>query len=124
MITVIGHYDPGWFGREYENNTDYMMYFHTCAAYGVELRMVGPDDLVGSERKIVIFDEDGDISLQDFMHPEDALYIFGRTGQDLKLWYPDAVSVRIETPNASPLFGHVACGIVLADWWRKNGGDG
>ncbi len=114
MITIVAERDKGWFGR----NTDYRLYKQTTDAYGAELILV--DSLAReSINSPIIFVEDGDHLLDDWEHPEDATYIFGRSCQNLSLLFPDAPSVRIETPSNHPLFGHVAAGIVLEDWRRK-----
>jgi tRNA(Leu) C34 or U34 (ribose-2'-O)-methylase TrmL len=71
---------------------------------------------------IVYVDEHGESDLEDFVHPLDAVYVFGmanfapmgghRTEQDL--------SVRITTPRAAGLlWPHQAAAIILYDRYRK-----
>ncbi len=120
MITVVAYRDKGWFGKEFENNTDRALYEQTCSAYGANLIMLNDrDPFPNFDVPVIIFDEDGLLSLEEFEHPKDAVYVFGRSGQDLKLLFPNLTSVRIQTPNKHPLFGCVACGIVLKDRFDK-----
>ena len=68
---------------------------------------------------LIIFDEVGEIPLADFVHPENAQYLFGCTAmRELPATYPDVPSVRIEVPNIvhnQGLFGCQAAAIVLYD---------
>ena len=119
MITVIAIKDKGW----YDNwRTEYRLYDQTCRAYNVKLKMVDNINDINSDN-IVIFDENGSIDLCDFNHPKNAVYVFGRSVQDLKHDVPDVTSVRINTPNKVALFGAIACGIVLEDMRRKHVSD-
>jgi len=118
-MIVVAFRDKGWYN---EQRTEWRLYDQLCRAYDVELKMIKNIDEVneiGGDKKIVIFDEKGDVSLENFKHIEDAVYIFGRSGQNLKHDFPDAISVRIDTPKPISLFGAVACGIVLEDRRRK-----
>ncbi len=73
----------------------------------------------------VVIDENGDVELKDFTHPEDALYILGKVGYSPKEHFPNIVSVRIPSwskePNASYglLHPHQAISIVLYDRMTK-----
>jgi len=121
MITILAFRDKGWYN---ERRTEYRLYDHLCRAYGVEFKFVSSSEEVkkiAKGKKIIIFDENGDIPLSDFKHEKDAFYVFGRTGQDLRKDFPNHIFVRIETPYQIALFGAVACGIVLEDRRRKNG---
>ncbi|RLG68962.1 hypothetical protein DRN93_01465 [archaeon] len=116
---VVAFREKSWFEFSCGWHTDYALYQQTCAAYGQPFEFI---EEVPKGRSIVIVDEKGDIPLEEFEHPEDAVYVFGRTGMDLKLLYPEYPSVRIDTPYSSPLFGCVACGIILEDRKRKMNG--
>jgi len=116
MITVVAVREKGWYDNK---RTEYRLYDQTCRAYGVDLKMIDNINEIDA-KNIVIFDENGDISLENFKHPDDAIYLFGRTGLDLKHDFPDKQSVRINTDSSIALFGAVACGIVLEDRRRKN----
>jgi hypothetical protein len=69
----------------------------------------------------VVIDENGDVELKDFTHPENSLYILGRVGYSPKEHFPNIVSVRIPSwandPNSSYglLHPHQALAIVLYD---------
>jgi len=114
MLKVIAFRDRGWF---FEKRTEYRLWDHLCRAYDVDFEFVNKIEEINDD--IIIFDEDGDISLNEFKHPRDAVYVFGHTGQSLKHDFPNAVSVAIDTPKTIALFGAVACGIVLEDRKRK-----
>lgn len=66
----------------------------------------------------VYVDENATVELQDFEHPADALYVFGRAGFAPAI--PEgALSVKISTPCPGCLWAHEACAIVLYDRHRK-----
>lgn len=66
----------------------------------------------------VYVDENATVELDAFVHPEDALYIFGRAGFAPTI--PEgAESVKISTPCPGCLWAHEACAIVLYDRHRK-----
>lgn len=68
----------------------------------------------------VFIDENGEVELQDFVHPVDALYILGNTGQSLMKNYEHMLSVRIQTPEGKGLlWPHQAICIVLYDRMLK-----
>lgn len=62
----------------------------------------------------IIIDENGDVPLREFSHPEDVLYVFGKVGRSmLSLGYQ---SVRVETPAQDGLlWSHQILSIVLYD---------
>ena len=116
---VIAFREKSWFDFACGWHTDYALYQQTCAAYGQPFEFV---EELPNQKTIVIVDENGKIPLEEFEHPEDAIYVFGRTGMDLMQLYPGYLSVRINTPYKSSLFGCVACGIILEDRKRKANG--
>lgn len=73
----------------------------------------------------IIVDERGNTPLKDFVHPENVLYIFGRTGynpMDELNWQGQSVfveSVETELGNAL-LHPNQACSIILYDRMRKS----
>jgi hypothetical protein len=78
------------------------------------------DDVIAAKSNLtpVFVDESATTELQDLVHPDDALYIFGRAGFAPTI--PDgAVSVKIATPCPGCLWAHEACAIVLYDRHRK-----
>ena len=76
------------------------------------------DELLAAntDKTLVFVDERAETPLQDFQHPENALYIFGRTSWSaLENLIQDYLSVRIDTINPGCMWGHQACAIVLHD---------
>lgn len=66
----------------------------------------------------VFLNENAETTLQEFEHPEDVLYCFGRTSQTPVA--PDhAVSVRIDNVKPGCLWAHQACAVVLYDRSQK-----
>lgn len=68
---------------------------------------------------VVVLDEKGLTPLDDYQHPENAVYVFGRTHQNDLLELPHDDSVRIVYPGETTMFGITACAILLADRRRK-----
>lgn len=66
---------------------------------------------------IVFLDENGAAPLNGFAHPENALYVFGRTSLSVAtLAEPEDPTVYIETPQSTgPFWGHQAACLVLYD---------
>lgn len=71
---------------------------------------------------VVWVDEKGDTPLQKFKHPQNALYIMGRTSQSVLGMRRDGdLSVRIETiTNSGGLWAHQAITMVLYDRLKKS----
>ena len=72
----------------------------------------------------VFVSEKGETNLRDFKHPENALYIFNRSGgaDTLRFKTKNDDSIFIETPNTKEiglLWGHQACSILLYDRYIK-----
>ena len=75
----------------------------------------------------VFIDENGDVSLDDFEHPHQALYVFGKTGRRFiarrgfgETQVPIGPVVRIDVPaQMGMLFPHEAAAIILWDRWQK-----
>jgi hypothetical protein len=80
------------------------------------------DVIVASPCTVVFVDEHGDTPLVDFTHPEDALYVLGKTGFSpmFACRREGDLSVRIETPtDKGMLWPHQAISIVLYDRLTK-----
>ena len=115
-MKIITLREKGW----YDKRTEYRMWDHLCRAYGIPFEIVVDKDLTKfKEENIILFEENGNIDLKDFVHQEDKIYLFGRTGLHLQDIFPKAISVRIPTPSGIVLFGSIAAGIVLYDRWLK-----
>ena len=118
MSQVVAWKEPTWF----DANADRALYRFTCRAYNVELRMLDRDEEanISIEDTVVVLDEQGKIPLSEFDHPEECVYVFGRTHMnDLIDKVPHDYSVVIDYPGDTTMFGATACAIVLADRQRK-----
>ena len=71
------------------------------------------------ESTIIGVDETGDVLLDEFEHPENAVYVFGRTLQALLHEINCDMSVRVKTKLPSTIFGVSIAPIVLEDRRRK-----
>jgi len=72
----------------------------------------------------VFVDERSDVELQDFEHPDDALYIFGKANhpQFLNLKREEDMAVKIMTQeNLGLMWPHQAMLVILYDRIIKNG---
>lgn len=110
---IVGFKEKNWFNPR----TDFALWNQLCRAYNEEFSWYS-DWIPQPDSPIVVFDEDGDTKLKDFIHPPNATYVFGRTAQyrlqDIVLC---EYSVRIETPKQHSLFGVEAAAIMLAHKW-------
>lgn len=72
---------------------------------------------------IVFVDEAGATDLQAFQHPENCMYVFGRSSTSLvSLKQPQDVSVKIMTPtNRGGFWADQAAGVILYDRFLKGG---
>lgn len=108
----------------YKEYTEQLMWYHLAKAFDQDFEIVQEvsDIAIPKDSTVVIVDETGDTNLDDFEHPENAVYIFGRAGiQRLQeRIYCDHV-IRIDTPNKICLFAEEAAAIVLYDRAKKNG---
>jgi tRNA(Leu) C34 or U34 (ribose-2'-O)-methylase TrmL len=68
---------------------------------------------------VILCTEHGEYTLEEFEHPENALYLFNRTSGGIIVEKPD-YSLRIETKqNKGMLWGHQAASIILYDRFKK-----
>lgn len=68
----------------------------------------------------VFVDEAATVELQDFQHPADALYVFGRAGYSpFESIGEGHLSVKIMTPCPGCLWAHQACAFLLYDRMLK-----
>lgn len=69
---------------------------------------------------VILCSENGSNTLEDFVHPENALYLFNRTSGG-GLEYLQDQSLKVETnSNQGNLWGHQAASIILYDRYLKN----
>ena len=68
----------------------------------------------------IVFDERGEVDLEEFKHPQDALYIFGKANYS-PLINLDCMSVSIRTPqNKGMMWPHQVATMVLYNRWIKS----
>lgn len=117
MITVVAHMDVKWGAPK----LDRCQWAELVGSYGGTLRMVSGDAPCSLEGPVAVFDEHGDVPLDEFEHFETGTYVFGRSGTGmLHKTVPHTVSVRIVTPHPNrALFGVSAAAIVLHDRYMR-----
>ena len=69
----------------------------------------------------IFVDISGDIELQDFVHPENALYVFGKGGTNPIVYKEEEdVVLSVRTPaEMGHLFPHQVASIILYDRMNK-----
>ena len=107
--------------------SDHRYWTHLCRSYEVDFQLI--DAQIGAWEKevavpeghqVVVFDEVGKTLLSDFTHPENAVYVFGRTNlNDLPTKIKHDHSVRVNAPQSKSTFGISICGAVLYDRFVK-----
>jgi len=117
MNSVVAYKEPSWM----DENTDFRLWSSVTRAYGLELTLLDPDDELRFNKNVVVVlvDQQGEQDLDDFVHPENCVYVFGRTHTNDLMKTPHQHSVAIKYPGAVCLFGFQAAAIVLADRQRK-----
>ena len=95
-----------------------------CKAYDVGLTMFQPNGKavpeIADDEVVVLMDERGTVELEDFDHPDDCVYVFGRTHTNNlveTIRHDHAVFIDYEGDNC--VFGITAVGITLEDRKRK-----
>lgn len=69
--------------------------------------------LASCDGDFVVMEPKGDVMLEDFSHPETAVYVFGKAGRNNQK--VNGTKVRIDTPAMTDMFAINAAAIVLAD---------
>ena len=124
VITLVGRWEKGWL----DHRVEYFMWKQLAAAYNVDrIAMVGFSDepritidqygsmgeaLASCQGEQVFLEPKGDISLCEFVHPKEAVYIFGNA-MNHNLKYA-GTTVRIDTPSGTDMFAINAAAIALA----------
>lgn len=136
MIEVLGVWEQGW-NYPLMEATDWEMMLREFSVDTLNMTPVSGldvpwgskpwlteydsvEDAIADKSSLipVFVDENATTELSDFIHPEDALYVFGRAGYAPVI--PEgAVSVKISTPCPGCLWAYQACAIVLYDRHRK-----
>jgi len=133
MVKVISFWEQGW-------NTpikEYDLWHFPGREFGVDELIMIPisgihaekikeyqtfEDIVRDDSVYIFVDEGGEEELEDFIHPENATYIFGKTSLSPMITYKQDgdKSVKIKSPINQGLFwGHQAMCIVLYDRLKK-----
>lgn len=136
-IKIVGHWERGWDTPWQEYN----WWIHPLREFGVEEFYMSPITGIGHSAvhefkdlkpfldspendnyTRVYVDENADTSLPDFVHPENALYIFGRTSYDVIVnKRPEDLGVKIPTvKNGGGFWAHQAASLLLYDRFLKS----
>ena len=131
MIVVGAIWEDGWF----DNKNELDLWYYPLKDFGVNELAMTPMRGMNTNKvrefssvrdmirhyglPVIVCTEDGESELNDFTHPEDALYLFNRTsGGNLPI-IPDH-TLKIETKlNKGMLWGHQAASIILYDRFKK-----
>ena len=100
---------------------NHMMFGQLAKAYDVdELQMIRnwEDAEIPPDHKLVIVEQNGLEEIETFVHPENAVYVIGRTSLNIHTLISHDCNagecVQIDTPKFSSLFGISAAAIVLS----------
>jgi hypothetical protein len=135
MIKVAGMWERGWTAPIMEIEQWRFM----LREYNIEEFIMTPvsgiaDDFVteyetleqaidaNPDLTVVHVDADADVNLEDFNHPENALYLFGSANHDTDFCKEDGhLSVKIPTiNNQAGFWPHQAASIILNDRFLKS----
>ena len=113
MSKVLAYKEPSWM----DENTDRTHWKNVTRAFGVGLTLLDRHDKLSFKDGdvVVIVDELGAVDIDDFEHPEDCVYVFGRTHMNKLIETPHDFSVRIDYEGTNCLFGSQAAAIILKD---------
>jgi hypothetical protein len=111
----VVHREKGWF----DPKTEYRIWKNLCNAYNETFVFL--EDYTTTGNPVVVLEEAGDILLEDFIHPANADYVFGRSClNNLRDITVHDYTVRVEMPDMGQnVFGICVASIVLADRERK-----
>jgi hypothetical protein len=114
MVKIIAFYEDHWMAP----GTDFAQWDHLCRSFGAELQMIRnwSEAIIPEGYPIIIADEEGTQESRVFDHPTDAVYVFGRSCQNLLVALPSCdYTIRIDTPEPISMFGVNAAAIILRD---------
>lgn len=133
MIKVLGCWEVGWNVPLTESD----LWIMPLREFGVDELLMTPvsgiaykrvreypsvAEALGAHPNLtpVFVDEKGEVELEDFEHPEDAIYVFGKVSYSPYIQLGSGhKSVRIKTEAKGMLWPHQAMSIVLYDRTRK-----
>ena len=124
MITVVGMWERGY--SEEQMFIEDTVWRQTVSAFAVDRFIMIPcpeydtmQDALASttgDRVFMCYDSEGAEPLWSFIHPEDAVYIFGRPGDNLVQYMNKGnYKVHIDTPNKVDMLGCSCVAAVLYD---------
>ena len=133
MVVVASIWEEGWFEPKTESN----LWYYPLTDFAVDEIAFTPvfDINIPTIKQfhsveeiiqhyglpVIVCEERGETILKDFVHPENALYIFNRTSGAVIPGKHD-YSLRVETnKNKAMLWGHQAASIILYDRFIKHG---
>lgn len=133
MIEVAGIWELGWSAPI----TEYTQWEMVMREFGIERLNMAPvsgikkrlveehrtvEDILDAKPQLtpVFVDENGEVALHEFEHPDNALYVFGKvTYSPFSAMAKKHRSIRIETPKPGMLMPHQALAVVMYDRERK-----
>ena len=121
--TPIKEYDLWWYMlREFDVNEFIMTPVSGIDADVTEMKSLEDAIKANPELTVVHVDEDGESDLLGFTHPENALYVFGRTSNSSLVYKTEGhLSVRIPTPNNfAGFWANQVAALVLYDRYLKS----
>jgi hypothetical protein len=136
MVTVVGMWEPGYsLEQMFFEDT---VWKQTLSAFAVDrFLMVTSDTIIPNrskpeqfptmedalastegERVFLTFAPDNALDMKSFAHPDNAVYVFGRPGDDLIQYIrPEDHRVHIDTPNNVDM---LACSCVAAVLYARS----
>ena len=126
MIKIYALKEYDWFD---DMKVERFMWRQTANAYGVDEVVLERSfeeipDIEGFTKVHVLMPNriDRSVELVDFVHPENAVYIFGNAVDNLVRFVEEKDEcVQIATPKSAALFGITVAGAILTDRLYKNG---
>lgn len=133
MVRIISFWEQGWNTpiKEYdlwhfpsrEFKVDELVMIPISGIFAQDIKEYQfYEDIERDDSVYVFIDEEGEEDLEDFEHPENATYVFGRSGlSSMKVYKQESdKSIKIKSPlNEGMFWGHQVACIVLYDRVKK-----
>jgi hypothetical protein len=136
-VKIAGHWETAWRSPLEEFND----WWHPLKEFGIDEFYMSPVTGIAKGRVLekasiddvfrecegltrVYVDESSTIELPDFVHPENALYIFGRTTFSPYLRHNQEGDLAVKIPtvvNQGGFWGHTAAAVLMYDRFLKGG---